>query len=162
MIAEFCEWLAATALSQRFQSALWFVPVVQTVHILAIAIVVTLLAMLDLRVLGVTSRGPYPAQMARGFLPWVWRALLVLLVSGVLLAIAEPSRELQNALFWVKMLLVLGLVGVTLGCASLISKDTADPGSAPSAPSAAGRILGAVSLALLVAIVAAGRWIAYV
>lgn len=159
MIAEFCQWLATTALSQRFQSALWFVPLMQTVHILAIAIVVTLLAMLDLRMLGVTSRGPHPAQMARGFLPWVWRALLVLLVSGVLLTITEPSRELQNALFWVKMLLVVGLVGVTLGCALLISRDTADPSSTPSV---AGRILGVVSLALLVAIVAAGRWIAYV
>lgn len=159
MIAELCDWLATTPLSQSFQSALWFVPVVQTVHILAIAIVVTLLAMLDLRMLGMTSRGPHPVQMARGFLPWVWRALLVLLVSGVLLTITEPSRELQNALFWVKMLLVIGLVGVTFGCASLISKDTA---ASDSAPSAAGRVLGAVSLALLVAIVAAGRWIAYV
>ena len=38
MIESFCDWLSTTSLSVAFQSANWFVPSVQTVHIIAIAI----------------------------------------------------------------------------------------------------------------------------
>ena len=45
MIKEFCEWLAATPLSQDIQDAFWVIPTVQTVHIVSIAIVMTSMAM---------------------------------------------------------------------------------------------------------------------
>ena len=41
VIQSFCDWLAATSTSQLFSDLSWFVPTVQTVHILAIAVVVT-------------------------------------------------------------------------------------------------------------------------
>ena len=39
MISQFCNWLDATPLSQTFQSLVWFVPSIQTVHILSIGVV---------------------------------------------------------------------------------------------------------------------------
>ncbi len=56
MIKEFCEWLAATPISQLIQNAFWVIPTVQTVHIVSIAIVMTSMAMLDLRLIGVAGR----------------------------------------------------------------------------------------------------------
>ena len=44
MIEQFCDWLSRTNVSVAFQSANWFVPLVQTVHIIAIAILLTALA----------------------------------------------------------------------------------------------------------------------
>lgn len=84
----------------------------QTVHILAIAAVVTLLSVLNFRLLGLTREGPGLQNLAQGFLPWVWRAVAVLLVSGILLTITEPTRELMNAAFRIKMLLVAILVTI--------------------------------------------------
>ena len=49
----FCSWLEQTPLSQAIQSAGWVVPTVQTIHILAIAAVLSSVLMLDLRLLGV-------------------------------------------------------------------------------------------------------------
>ena len=46
MIQHFSDWLAATSLSQLFAGMNWFVPTVQTLHILSIAVVVTTLGML--------------------------------------------------------------------------------------------------------------------
>ena len=57
MIQQFSDWLASTALSQAFANANWFVPTVQTVHILCIALVVTALGMLDFRLLRLTRGG---------------------------------------------------------------------------------------------------------
>jgi hypothetical protein len=160
MMQNFSDWLAATALSHLFAGLSWFVPVVQTAHILSIAVVVTTLGMLDFRLLRLSRRGPPLSTMAGNFIPWTWRALGVLLVSGILLIITEPARELMNDAFRLKMLLVLLLVLLTFAC----QKATAtDPGYWTASPGRRrlGGALGAASLVLCVSIVAAGRLIAY-
>ena len=161
MVQGFCDWLAATWLSQTFSNANWFVPTVQTVHILAIAAVVTLLSMLNLRLLRVARNGPTVHDLAVGYVPWVWRALIVLLLSGLLLTITEPARELMNASFRLKMLQVLALVALTFTLNSGLRKDP-DYWSASRRRRLVGSIIAVVSLALCVSIVAAGRLIAYV
>jgi uncharacterized membrane protein len=161
MIQHFCDWLAATSLSQLFGRADWFVPTVQTVHILCIAVVVTTLAMLDFRLLRLTRGGPALGQLARSFLPWTWRALAVLLASGVLLTITEPTRELMNWSFRVKMVLVLTLVALTLAFQAAIVKDP-EYWTSSSRRRRLGNALALASLLLCVSIVVAGRLIAYV
>ncbi len=95
-----------------FQSANWFVPLVQTVHIIAIAILLTSVYVVSFRLIGLT-RGAQPlAALTARSAPWFWTTLCVLLVSGLLLTITEPARELLNWAFRVKMLMVLALAGI--------------------------------------------------
>lgn len=156
---EFCDWLSATSVSIAFQSANWFVPLVQTIHIIAIAILLTAVYVISFRLLGLT-RGtqPLPTVMARST-PWIWIALAVLLFTGMLLTITEPGRELLNWVFRVKMLLVLTLAAVL---AWLQGRMRANPAlwSQPSRLQA--RAVGALCVLLGAAIITAGRWIAYV
>jgi hypothetical protein len=161
MIQSFCDWLAATSLSQAFAGANWFVPTVQTVHILSIAVVLITLGMLDFRLLRLTRRGPPVEAMVGSFVPWTWRALGVLLVTGILLTITEPNRELMNDAFRLKMLLVTLLAVLTL----VVQRRTArqpDYWNASPAGRRLGVVLGVASLLLCLSIVAAGRLIAYV
>jgi uncharacterized membrane protein SirB2 len=160
MIQHFSDWLAGTWLSQAFANANWFVPTVQTVHILCIGVVVTSLGMLDFRLLRLIRSGPTPETMAVKFVPWVWRALLVLLITGILLTITEPNRELMNGAFRLKMFLVVLLIVLTL----VVQRASArEPGywSASLGRRRLGMALGIGSLVLCVSIVAAGRLIAY-
>jgi uncharacterized protein DUF6644 len=160
MMQQFSDWLAATFLSQLFAGMSWFVPTVQTLHILSIAVVVTTLGMLDFRLLRLIRSGPPLQTLARNFIPWTWRALGVLLVTGTLLIITEPTRELMNDAFRLKMLMVLTLVVLTL---VFQTANTREPGywSASPARRRLGGVLGIASLLLCVSIVAAGRLIAY-
>jgi len=93
--------------------------------------------------------------------PWVWATLSVLLVSGILLTITEPARELLNWVFRVKMLLVLLLAGILLLVQSRLRRNpeywTQSPGRR-----AASRAVGALAVVVGACIVTAGRWIAYV
>ena len=158
VIKQFCEWLSATSLSQHIQDALWVIPTVQTVHIVSIAIVMTSMAMLDLRLVGVAGRRQSLADMAHRFLPWVWVALVVLLCSGTVLIIAEPGRELINQVFWLKMSL-LAIALVLTGTFQLMlrrSKTFWDRNRTAAV------LLGSVSLLVWIGIIGAGRWIAYV
>src|SRR5947207_13534052 len=50
---EICRWIDETTLSQSIQVAAWVVPTVQTIHILAIAVVASSALMIDLRLIGV-------------------------------------------------------------------------------------------------------------
>lgn len=157
----FCDWLAGTSLSQLFAALSWFVPSVQTFHILSIGVVVTTLAMLDFRLLGLTHRGPPLEVMAAKFIPWAWRALAILLVTGILLIITEPSRELMNGAFRLKMLLVVLLIFLTLAIQRASALEVGYWTASP-ARRRLGGALGIANLVLCIAIVVAGRFIAYV
>jgi magnesium-transporting ATPase (P-type) len=161
VISAFCDWLVATSVSRTFQEWAWFVPLVQTVHILCIAVVLTLVAMTDLQMLGIKVSSQPLSEMVSHSMPWVWIALGVLLTTGTLLTITEPARELLNNAFRIKMLMVLALIGVLKIIQSGL-RDRPDYWSLSPRRRIVGRAVGAASLMLGVCIVIAGRWIAYV
>src|ERR1700727_1768956 len=112
VIEHFCDWLAATPLSTAFQTWVWFVPLVQTIHIICISVVFVLLLRVGVRLFG----GPPKLAGVGGFLQGqmraIWAAWVVLLITGTLLTITEPARELLNWVFRTKMILVLVMVVV--------------------------------------------------
>jgi magnesium-transporting ATPase (P-type) len=161
VIEQFCDWLSRTGVSVAFQSANWFVPLVQTVHIIAIAILLTAVYVMSFRLIGLT-RGAQPlATLAAKSTPWIWTTLCVLLISGSLLTITEPARELLNWAFRVKMLMVLALAAIMWTVQSRARRNPQYWTESPLRRGAA-RALGIVSILVGAGIVTAGRWIAYV
>lgn len=159
--ASFCIWLAATPLSQTIQTIEWIIPAVQTVHILAVAAVISSALMLDLRLLGIGWRGQAVAVIARRFLPFIWWPLPILAVTGALLIVAEPARALQNPVFFLKMGLLLVAAAVTLACEIPLRFDAAFWELSRRRRQLA-RLIAVASMPLWVGIIFAGRWIAYV
>jgi hypothetical protein len=157
----FCTWLSGTAFSQAIQSSPWVIPAVQTVHIVAVAAVVSSILMVDLRLLGLRTRDQALQSVMRRFLPFVWWALVALLTTGGLLIVAEPARALQNPVFFLKMALLLLAAATALACQWPLRRDAAFWDHNPARRNAA-RLLALASLPLWTGIVFAGRWIAYV
>jgi uncharacterized membrane protein SirB2 len=157
MIESFCNWLSNTSVSLTIQTVMWVIPAVQTVHILCVAIVMSSMAMLDLRLLGVSGRRQSISQMVSRFVPWVWGALPVLLTSGIILIIGEPSRELLNPYFRAKMVMLATVIVITFVVQRRNKKDA----NYWEGRRAAAAWTGLASLLLWVGIVTAGRWIAY-
>lgn len=160
-IAAFCDWLSATPISLVIQSVSWIIPAVQSIHIMAVTIVVGSVLMVDMKLLGVVGRGTAISDGTRRFLPWVWAALVVLLITGTILTAAEPRRELINNVFRLKMALILVVCAGTGAFQQIVSRNAVAWGEKPSSQWSA-RFLAIVSLALWVAIIMCGRWIAYV
>jgi magnesium-transporting ATPase (P-type) len=161
VIEQFCDWLSRTNVSVAFQSADWFVPLVQTIHIIAIAILLTSVYVVSFRLIGLTRGAQALATLTAKLTPWIWTALCVLLVSGMLLTITEPARELLNWAFRVKMLLVLALAGI-LRVVQLRMRQNPEYWTESPARRHAARAIGIVSVIVGASIVTAGRWIAYV
>jgi hypothetical protein len=49
---DFAEFLASTAFSRNIQTAGWIIPLSQSLHIMAVAVVLSSMAMIDLRIFG--------------------------------------------------------------------------------------------------------------
>ncbi len=153
------QWLSATPLSLAARALDWLVPLLQTIHILAIAMVVSSVFMIDLRILGL-ARTQSISETARRFAPWIWSGLVVLAISGVALIVVEPMRALPNPAFQIKMaLLAVAIAGTCLFQISLRG------GAAFWESSGSRRTIAnalAVSAFLLWCVIAgAGRLIAY-
>jgi hypothetical protein len=159
-IQHFVSWLAETPMSTLIQNVGWIIPTVQTTHIICVAIVMSSMAMIDLRLMGLTGRSQSLSDMVTRFMPWVWGALVWLLISGAILIIGEPARSLMNPAFILKMTMLICVVVVTLTFQGSVTKNTAFWEMSPPRRTAA-KLMALVSLLLLVAIVFAGRWIAY-
>ena len=157
---QFCEWLASTPVSNTIQNVSWIIPTTQTVHIACIALLIGSVAMLDLRMFGIAGRSDSIAVTAKRLLPWIWWPLPVFLLTGLVLIVAEPSRELENPTFINKMILLAAAIVVTGALQATLRRD---PGFWEASPARArwARVLAVVSLTLFVAIVFAGRLIAY-
>jgi magnesium-transporting ATPase (P-type) len=161
VVEQFCDWLSRTNISVAFQSANWFVPLVQTVHIIAIAILLTSVYVVSFRLIGITRSGQPLAVLAAKSTPWVWITLCVLLGTGMLLTITEPARELLNWAFRVKMLMVLALASILLLVQIRLRRSPEYWTESPARRRAA-RGIGIAAVIIGAGIVTAGRWIAYV
>lgn len=155
----FLEAVGRSPLSQLMQNASWTISVIQSVHIMALALVFTSAALVDLRLLGVADRDQPLQRMTARFLPMVGWGVLALLLTGLLLMIAEPKRAILNPYFQIKMAAVLVVCCLTWALAAAVGKHPdrwADPERR-----AGPRVIAIVSLALWALIITAGRWIAY-
>ena len=102
----FTQWLSQTSLSLAIQTHDWVIPTIQSIHIVGIGVVVGSVFMIDLRVLGWAGRDQTLVETVARFGPWLSGALCVLLVTGALMVVGEPARELLAFSFWFKMCLV--------------------------------------------------------
>jgi hypothetical protein len=135
--------------------------VVQTVHIIAIAILLTSVYVVSFRLMGITRGGQTLAVLTAKSTPWIWAALCVLLGTGILLTITEPARELLNWAFRLKMLMILALSAILLTVQIRMRHHPQYWSESPTRRLAA-RTIGITAVIIGAAIVTAGRWIAYV
>lgn len=158
--------LQATPFSDKLQSVSWIVPTLQTIHIVMIGVVFVSILMITLRVLGwVRADEPFD-RVWRRFTPFLWTGLVVMLVTGLLLTVAEPVREVMALSFRIKMLLlVIGTVSALLFGRSVrgaadAAGGRASAGAEPPFPRSI-RLASVATVVLWLAIIFLGRAIAY-
>lgn len=157
---DFAHWLAQTRVSLAIQTHLWVIPTVQSIHIVAIGIVMSSVLMMDLRVFGWAGTDQTMMEMTRRFAPWLWSALGVLLVTGGLMVVGEPVRELLSLSFWLKMSLIIVGVGLAAGFQTTLRRNSGD-WEKPFAERRTTKCLAVVTLLVWCGIVILGRLIAY-
>ena len=160
VLSELSKWLAATPLSHTIQTTSWFIPTIQIIHILGVAVLFSSAVLVDLRIWRLLERDIPLAQVARRFLPPIWPVLLILLITGSLLIVGEPRRSLLNSTFYLKMALLAVAIMLTAGLQRSISSSP-NSWDKDRGRRLAARFAATASIALWCGILFAGRWIAY-
>ncbi|MFT3906858.1 MAG: hypothetical protein QM718_11180 [Steroidobacteraceae bacterium] len=152
--------IEATRVATAVRNSGWLFPSIETVHVLAIVLVVGTIAIVDLRILGLTSPQRSIGAVAREMLPFTWSSFAIAVITGSLLFMSSATSYAVNWPFRLKILLLLLAGGNMLlfhwqARGALL--EAVDPAQTPRS----WRVAGAISLLFWVGIVTAGRWIGF-
>jgi hypothetical protein len=159
-IAAILKWLETSALAGRLRDSLFLFPLIESTHVIGLALVFGTIAIVDLRLLGIASAQRSFQRMWSDILKWTWAAFALTALTGALMFITNAGVYYHNFFFRTKMLL-LALTGVNMLAFDLTARRTVDRWDrAPSAPPA-GKAVAAVSLVLWIGIIFMGRIIGF-
>jgi cbb3-type cytochrome oxidase subunit 1 len=111
-MADIAQWLTGLPLGVMMRRSAWLFPLLQTLHILATALVMSAAIMISLRLWRV-SRTQSISARAHRYLPWIWGALVVLTLTGAALIVGNP-RSLRDPALPVKLWLMVPAIAVTI------------------------------------------------
>jgi hypothetical protein len=132
----------------------WAFPVAECVHILGFALSLGTVALVDLRLLGLGMRNQSSAQLLKDTTPWTLIGLAIMLISGPVIFSSNPVYYVSNGAFQIKMVCLL--LAIVFNYTIHFKVATSN------APAIVGKLVGAVSLALWVSVVAGGIFIAFI
>lgn len=151
---QFSDWMSSTGFSQAIQTTTWAIPGIQTVHILSLSLLFASALLLALRFAGLGLLAEPLASLAARKARVIWLTLVLLVISGCLLIIAEPGRTITNPVFYAKMIMLLLVMALTGWLTVAARRTEFRPGPL--------LVMGAMlTIALWIGIIFAGRLIAY-
>ena len=150
----------AWGVAVAMRKSLWMYPIVEITHIVGFVTLVGSIAVLDLRLLGL-SRTLSVSALSRHTLPWTLGALVLVVPSGLLMFTAHATDFVSNEAFITKMTLLM-LAGANALWFRVGPYQTVRQWDVSVMPPLAARASAALSLLLWVSIISCGRLLAYV
>ncbi|GJM12586.1 MAG: hypothetical protein DHS20C12_09890 [Pseudohongiella sp.] len=138
-----------------------FPPIIQTVHILGIAVVMGSIVLLNLRILGLAVPSQKIPEMTQRLMPWLWWALASNLVSGSFFLFGRPLRYFNNPIFGWKVSFLVPAILLALFFHIMSRREQGYWELNPQRLWTS-RAIALASLFLWIMVAMAGRWIAYV
>jgi hypothetical protein len=154
------EWLQSSALARAISEDEILFPWIESVHVLAIVLVVGTIAIVDLRLIGVASLNRAADRLMREILPLTWGAFVVAAITGSLMFSSNARTYAHNFFFQGKVAL-LALAGLNMGLFHFVGANDIQRWGATRQTPLAAKAASAASLVIWAAVVAFGRWIGF-
>jgi hypothetical protein len=154
-------WIQNTSLGSTISESSWLFPTIESIHVLAITLMVGSISIIDLRLINVAWRDCVLTELLAEILPVTRVCFLIAAISGGLLFSSHATKYFDNTPFRLKMLLVL-LAGLNMLVFHFFGlRSVRDWNSEPRVPRSA-MAAGALSLTFWVGVLSCGRWIGFV
>ena len=159
-VAAILKSIEASGLATRIRESLFLFPLIESTHVIGLALVFGTIAIIDLRLLGMASTQRPFTRMASDILKWTWAAFALTALTGSLMFITNALVYYHNFFFRTKMALLV-LTGFNLLAFELTAGRTIHGWDRdPSAPRS-GKTVAALSLAIWISIIVMGRLIGF-
>ena len=106
-IQSLLRWLQGTGLAASIRDSLFVFPLLESAHVIGLALVVGTIAVIDLRLLGIASTERSFQRMASDILKWTWGAFALTAVTGSLMFTTNAVVYFHNVSFRAKMALLV-------------------------------------------------------
>ena len=156
MLLPFFEWCETLWLGQFVVGSAWLFPVIESIHLLALALLGGSIFLVDFRLLGLGLKDRGVAELARDARPWMIGALIAMAVTGIPLFLSEPIKCYYSTAFWIKMTTLPIALAFAFTVRTRVTR--AEPVRNTARRQ---RMVGALSMALWFTVAAAGRWIGF-
>lgn len=152
----FAEWCESSALGTAIRESTWAFAVIESVHLLGLAVIGGTVLLVDLRLLGTGLTRHSARDLAREVWPWQTLSLVVMLATGLLLYFSEAMKCYYSSPFWVKMgALAASIVFLYAVKRPFVFSGQRREGTVPAV------LVALVSLGLWFTVGASGRWIGF-
>lgn len=153
--------LQATELSHALRSSIWLYPLVNTGHLVGIALLFGAIAPLDLRLIGCWKSVPLD-HLARTLIPVSIAGLVLAVSTGSLLFATRPLDYINEPLFGIKMAILSAALLNALMLRRSPQWGAVRVGIRAGAPARRNwQIAGVASLVLWLSVITVGRLIGY-
>jgi hypothetical protein len=149
-------WPVSTAIRTDY---FWF-PFFESIHVIAITLVVGSIFIVDLRLMGITSNRKPVTELAKEILPWTWGVFLLAVFAGVMMFISKATNYYADAYFRYKMLFIL-LAGINMAIFHLFTYRSVARWDKDVPTLTGAKIAGGLSMLCWIIVVFCGRWIGF-
>ena len=157
---EVLHWVEKTPLAIFVSQSTYGFSAIDMFHIAAISVVFGMIAILDLRLMGLAFTDFSVTDLSRQVLPWTWAAFAIAAITGALMFTGQAVKYAANFAFLVKIAL-MALAGFNVLVFHFITyRGVAKWDQGVAVPWAA-KLAGALSLVVWIAVAAYGRFTAY-
>ena len=152
--------LQQSGFSEWMRSSLKALPIIEAVHVMAIATVFGTILIVDLRLLGYPDTSRPFTRVFGEMLRWTWLGFGVAVITGALLFVPNARTYVSNTAFALKMG-TLVLAAVNMAVFELTTFRSVAKWDANSPVPLGGRIAGATSILIWTCVIVFGRWIGF-
>jgi predicted DNA repair protein MutK len=161
MMKQLLQALEATPWGTAVRENTWLFPTIESIHVLALVLVVGSIMVVDLRLLNLASRQRSVKELTDDVLPWTWSAFALAAITGTLLFSSSAMRYSGIWQFEAKMIMLI-LAAINMIIFHIGSfRSVAKWDQVGTRPPLAARVAGGTSLGIWLIIVALGRWIGF-
>lgn len=139
--------------------SLWAFPMIETLHVIALVTVFGTIAIMDLRLLGITSTNVPVSRMSTDTLKWTWIGFVTAAITGTLLFVSKASTYMVNPYFLTKMG-IMALAGLNMLLFHFVTYKTVNEWDMGTLPTGA-KVAGALSIVMWLVILFCGRAIGF-
>ena len=148
------QWCEESGLGRAVRESVWAFAVIESVHLLALAMIGGSILLVDMRMLNLGMRQRPVEELAAEAQPFLNGALVVMILSGIGLFASEAVKCYYSAPFSVKIVTLVAALLFTYTIRRRVA-------FSPDSSSTARATVAVVSIALWFVVAAAGRWIGF-
>lgn len=154
------QWIEDSALGVFMRENVVAFPLVESLHVLALTLVVGSIGMIDLRLLGVSARNHAVTKLSTEVLPITWICFVIAAITGLLMFASKATDYMENFYFLGKMVLLV-LAGLNMMLFHFVTWRSVQNWDADTPTPFAAKLAGGLSLTFWVGVIVFGRWIGF-